>query len=82
MEDLLNGWTPTALLITVSPMSTPLSLLIVFSVGAARHSLQISVRENGGLDVDVEETLKERVTGLIEGAGVGVSIELLRKELS
>jgi hypothetical protein len=43
--------------------------------------LQISVLENGELNVDTEEELKDRVTGLIEGAGIGVAIELLRKQL-
>jgi hypothetical protein len=60
---------------------SPLSLFVAFYIGSTRHSLQISVLENGELDVDIDEELKNRVTGLIEGAGIGVAIELLRKHL-
>jgi hypothetical protein len=41
----------------------------------------MSVLENGEIDVDVDEHLKERACGLIEHAGIGVGIEFLRKEL-
>jgi hypothetical protein len=65
----------------VYPTASPLSLLFAFYIGSTRHSLQISVLENGKLDVDTAEELKDRVSGLIEGAGIGVAIELLGKQL-
>jgi hypothetical protein len=82
LDDLLNGSTSSALAVTVSPTLSPLALLVVFFVGSTRHSLQITILENGELDVDFDEVLKERVSGLIEGAGIGVGIELLRKEVT
>ena len=82
LEDLLNGTVPSALPVTISPISVPPSLLIVFPVETKLQNLQISVLENGELQVDVEERLKGALAGLIEGAGIGVGIEFLRKELS
>jgi hypothetical protein len=82
LDDLLNGSTSSALAVTVSTTLSPLALLVVFFVGSKRHSLKINILENGELDVDVDEVSKERVSGLIEGAGIGVGIELLRKELT
>lgn len=60
---------------------SPLALLIVFFVGSTACSLQINILENGELAVDVDGVSNERISGLIEGAGIGVGIELLRKEL-
>jgi hypothetical protein len=82
LEDLLNGTGPSTLPVTISPIAVPPSLLIVFPMETKLQNMQISVLENGELQVDVEERLKERLTGLIEGAGIGVGIEFLKKELS
>ena len=82
LEDLLNGTGPSTLPVTISPIAVPPSLLIVFPMETKSQNMQISVLENGELQVDVEERLKERLTGLIEGAGIGVGIEFLKKELS
>jgi hypothetical protein len=60
---------------------SPLSLQVAFYIGSTSHSLLISVLENGELNVDTEEEMKDRVIGLIEGAGIGVAIEILRKQL-
>jgi len=79
LEDLLNGALLDTIPITVTPVSSPPSLLLVFPNGAARQTLRISVLENGDLDFDVDESLKTRVAGLLEGAGIGVCIEMLRK---
>lgn len=82
LEDLLNGTGPATLPVTISPIAVPPSLLIVFPMETKSQNMQISVLENGELQVDVEEKLKERLRGLIEGAGIGVGIEFLKKELS
>ena len=82
LEDLLNGTGSSTLPVTISPIAVPPSLLIVFPMETKSQNLQISVLENGELQVDVEERLRERMTGLIEGAGIGVGIEFLKKELS
>jgi hypothetical protein len=81
LEDLLNG-TNVCLPVTISPIAVPPSLLIVFPRDTKLQHMQVSVLENGELRVDVEERLRERLTGLIEGAGIGVGIEFLKKELS
>ena len=82
LEDLLNGTGPSTFPVTISPIAVQPSLLIVFPMETKSQNMQISVLENGELRVDVEERLKERLTGLIEGAGIGVGIEFLKKELS
>ena len=43
--------------------------------------LDAAVLENGEIDIDVDDHLKERACGLIEYVGIGVGIEFLRKEL-
>jgi len=40
----------------------------------------VSILDNGDLDFDVDEGLKERMAGLLEAVGLGVCIELARKE--
>jgi len=82
LEDLLNGTLPSVLPVTISPISVPPSLLVVFPIGSTLQNIQVSVLLNGEVTVDVEEGLKERLIGLIEGAGIGHGIEFLKKELS
>ena len=77
LEDLLNGPISAALPVTITPTASP-SLLVAFPAGKTRETLEISVLENGELDFNVDEHLKPRLNGLLEGAGLGVCIELLR----
>ena len=81
LEDLLNQ-TQSSSPISITPVGTPPSFVVVFSIGQEKHDLRISVLENGEIDVNVNGHLKERVCGLIENAGIGVGVEFLRKELS
>ena len=82
LDDLLNGTSPAVRSISVSPVASPPSLVVVFPIGERQQELRIFVLENGEIDIDVEERLKGRACGLIENLGIGVGIEFLRKELS
>ena len=77
----MNGVTLSSTPISISPIPSPPSFIVVFPAGGKQHTVQISVLENGDIDMDVDENLKERVCGLIENAGIGVGLEFLRKEL-
>jgi hypothetical protein len=57
-------------------------LVAVFTINDKRISEQISVLENSELCFTTDDMLHQRVSGLIQGAGLGVGIELLRRELS
>lgn len=81
LENLLGGVFPAIPSISISPIASPPSFVVVFPAAGNLHSVQISVLENGEIDVDVTERLKERASLLIENAGIGVGIEFLRKEL-
>ena len=81
LEALLDGTCPPIPSISISPIGTPPSFIVMFPVHKKQHQVRISVVENGDIDVDVAEHLKERTSGLIEGAGIGVGMEFLRNEL-
>lgn len=81
MEELLNGTASSTSSISISPIASPPSLLVIFPLNGERRNLLVSVLENGEIDVDTEEHLKERTRKLIEKAGLGVGIEFLRKAL-
>jgi len=81
LEELLNGTASSTPSISISPIASPPSLLVIFPLNGERRNLLVSVLENGEIDVDTEEHLKERTRKLIEKAGLGVGIEFLRKEL-
>jgi hypothetical protein len=82
LENLLNGIPPAIPSISISPITSPPSFVVVFPVVGNLHRVRISVLENGEIDLDIEERLKGRASVLIENAGIGVGIEFLRKELS
>jgi hypothetical protein len=63
----------------ITPVMSPPQIMCAFPVGDEQRVLHISVLENGDVDFDGEEDVKKRLGGLLEGAGVGVCIELLRK---
>lgn len=77
----MNNVASSSAPISISPIPSPPSFIVVFPAGGKQHTVQISVLENGDIDMEIEESLKERVCGLIENAGIGVGIEFLRKEL-
>jgi hypothetical protein len=80
LEDLLNrALGPPA--ISISPIPGTASILVVFAVGSTLKRVRIDVRENGEVGTDIEGDLGERAGKLIAGAGIGVGIEFLRKEL-
>jgi len=81
LNDLLDESTPTSLPVSVSAVSSPLALLVTFPIDGKPLGERIGVLENGELDL-VDDPLHQRVRGLIEGVGIGVGIELLRRELS
>jgi hypothetical protein len=82
LEDLLTEVSSFSTGISITPIASPPSFIIVFPVNGERRGVQISVLENGELDADVEEHLKRQLCGLIDIAGIGVGIEFLKKELS
>jgi hypothetical protein len=55
---------------------------MLFPVGEKRTALRIAVQENGELDIIPDDAFHRRVARLMEGAGVGVGIELGRRHLS
>ena len=81
LDDLLNGVSPPAVSISISPIPSPPSFIVVFPAGGKQHTVRISIMENGEIDLDVDDRLKQPASGLIENAGIGVGIEFLRKEL-
>lgn len=81
LDDLLNGVSASTPSISISPIPSPPSLIVVFPAGGKQHTVRISVLENGEIDLDVDDNLKERASVLIDNAGIGVGIEFLRKEL-
>jgi hypothetical protein len=68
--------------ISISPIPGTASILVVFAIGTTLKRVRIDVRENGEVGTDVEGVLGERAGKLIAGAGIGVGIEFLRKELA
>lgn len=81
LEDLLNQ-VPISPRISITPIASPPSLIVVLQIGSMKRELRVSVLGNGEIDVNVEEHLRERVCSLVENAGIGVGIELLKKEFS
>jgi len=82
LEDILDGaWDPVPA-ISISPVASPPSFIIMFPVDGGHHGVRLSVLENGEIDVDVDEQLKERASALIENVGIGVGIEFLKKEFA
>ena len=53
----------------------------MFPADGEHHGVRLSVLENGEIDLDVDERIKERASVLFENVGVGVGIEFLKKEL-
>ena len=64
----------------ITPIFSPPSMLCSFPLGSERTTLRVSILDNGDLDFDVDEGLKERMAVLLEAVGLGVCIELARKE--
>ena len=82
LEDILDGAWDSVPAISISPVSSPPSFIIMFPVDGGHHGVRLSVLENGEIDLDVDERLKERAAALIENVGIGVGIEFLKKEFA
>lgn len=82
LEDILNGAWDSVPAISISPVASPPSFIIMFPVDGGHHGVRLSVLENGELDLDVDARLKERASALIENVGIGVGIEFLKKEFA
>ena len=82
LNDILNGAWDSAPAISISPVPSPPSLIIMFPVDGGHHGVRLSVLENGEINLDVDERLKERASALIENVSIGVGIEFLKKEVA
>jgi len=82
LEDILNGAWDSVPAISISPVASPPSFIVMFPVDGGHHGVRLSVLENGEIDLDVDERLKERASALIENVGIGVGIEFLKKEFA
>ena len=81
VEDVMKGVSHTGVSISISPIPSLPSFMVAFPVGERLHTVQISVLENGIINLEVDDNLKHRACELIDKAGISVGIEFLRKEL-
>ena len=81
LEDIMKGVSPAGVAISISPIPSLPSFMVAFPVGERLYTVQISVLENGVINLEVDDHLKDRACELIDNAGLAVGIEFLRKEL-